>query len=560
MDKQRGNRGGSSARRPRRKYEARETVPLAMGENHDHARTTVIAVRPGAALKSRQRLFTTLESAYPVAFRVAEADSEPAAAEIHFAPSDRLAQRPPAAGGRPVLVLGDEPWFGAAAGAVRCGGAVDRRLRGLTLTDPLDGPEPADDGEAAVLAENRGKPVWTRTLDQAPVSRVASALPELGAEQSLRELLFERPLAMAALITFLRETCADDLPQPPPLRAALVFDDPNLRWRSYGYIEFARLLAHADEHDYHASMAMIPLDARRQHRPTVELFRSRPDRLSLVMHGNNHLSRELLRTVDERKALAAAAQAVRRAEKFEARNDLPMDRVMMPPHGMCSASSAAALAAVGFDALCAIHPLPWLERPPADRPLAGWEPAEFAAGCAVIPRLPLGVGAVELALRAFLDQPLVVYGHHGDVAAGLEPLAETAAAINSLGPVEWCSPGRIASSNSATRLVGDVLHVDPWSHRLRLEVPAGAHRIAVDEPRQEARHFAGWELDGGWAAGFGEPVPLERSETVTISLRPQAAVDPEAIGAPQPSLWPLLRRTATEARDRLQPLLGTGAS
>ena len=47
----------------------------------------------------------------------------------------------------------------------------------------------------------------------------------------------------------------------PPLRAAIVFDDPNLRWRSYGYIDYRRLVEHADEHGYHAAMAMIPLDA-----------------------------------------------------------------------------------------------------------------------------------------------------------------------------------------------------------------------------------------------------------------------------------------------------------
>ena len=115
------------------------------------------------------------------------------------------------------------------------------------------------------------------------VERVASALPELGPDQSLRALLFERPLAMVALVRLLREVCAADLPTPPPLRAAYVFDDPNLRWRTYGYIDFGRLLAHADEHGYHAAMAMIPLDARRQHRATVDLFRS-PPRPALAGH------------------------------------------------------------------------------------------------------------------------------------------------------------------------------------------------------------------------------------------------------------------------------------
>jgi hypothetical protein len=233
---------------------------------------------------------------------------------------------------------------------------------------------------------------------------------------------------------------------------------------------------------------------------------------------------------------------------------------MMPPHGMCSAASAAALAAVGFDALCAIHPLPWLEVPPSERPLAGWEAAEFAAGCAVIPRLPLGVGAAELALRAYLDQPLVVYGHHGDLAGGLEPLVDAAAAINRLGEVEWCSLGQIAAGNATTSLADGVLRVRPHSHRLRLRVPPRTRAIVVEPPREEAARFAGWSLDDGAARPFGQPAAIGPTAATTVRLESVDAVDPAAVSAPGPSLWPLVRRTATETRDRLQPLIGGGAA
>jgi hypothetical protein len=532
-------------------------LPLKMEVN---SQGSFVDVLPAAALAARPRLFAALAAAYPVTFRPGRADDGRASAELHFAPSDRLAVAPPAPADRRVLVVGDSPWFGASSELVELGDGVDRRLRRVAVTDPLDGPEPGRERDEEILALQRHRPVWTRSAGPTPVDRVASALPELGSEQSLRELLFERPLAMVAVVSLLRAVCADDLPEPPPLRAAFVFDDPNLRWRSYGYIDFSSLLAHADEHGYHAAMAMIPLDAGRQHRATVDLFRDHPARLSLVMHGNNHLSRELLRCSDERTALAGAAQAIRRATSFEARNALRMDRVMMPPHGMCSASSAAALAAVGFDALCAIHPLPWLEQAPADRPLAGWEPAEYAGGCAVIPRLPLGVAAAELALRAFLDQPLVVYGHHGDLAGGLDPLAEAAAAINRLGDVEWASLGRIAAGNAATRVEKGVLRVRPWSHRLRLPVPAGVSAVAVEAPRRDAERFVGWSLDSDPVGPFDLPAAIGSDPVVNITLKSAQAVDPAVVAAPGTSLWPLVRRTATETRDRLQPLLGSGTA
>ena len=41
----------------------------------------------------------------------------------------------------------------------------------------------------------------------------------------------------------------------------------------------------------------------------------------------------------------------------------------------------------------------------------------------------------ELPFRAFLGQPLIVYGHHDDLAKGPAILAETAAFIRDLGPV-----------------------------------------------------------------------------------------------------------------------------
>ena len=522
---------------------------------------TAVRVFPDAALAARPRLFAALADAFPVAFEPgAEAGGRrPPAAELHFAPTDHFATRPAPAPGGLALVLGEAPWSGALTEQVEFGDEVDRRLSGLLVSDPLDGPELDLEPGEAVLARSGRRPVWSRAAGEATVERVVSTLPELGPEQSLRELLFERPVATIALISFLRAACGEELAAAPPLRAAFVFDDPNLRWRSYGYIDYGRLLLHAEEHGYHAAMAMIPLDARRQHRGTVDLFRAHPDRLSLVMHGNNHLSRELLRLDDESAALAMAAQAMRRADAFEARHCLRMDRVMMPPHGMCSGASAAALAAVGFDALCAIHPLPWAERPPADRPLAGLDPAEFSAGCAVIPRLPLGVAAAELALRAFLGQPLVVYGHHGDLAGGLDPLAEAAAAINDLGDVIWCSLGEIAGSNAATRLDGGLLRVRPFSHRLLLSLPAGAAAITVEAPRDEAARFGGWSPDGGPARRFGEPVEVGEEQIAAIRLHPGGAIDPDAVASPAPSIWPLVRRTATETRDRLQPLLGSGA-
>ncbi|HJZ37892.1 MAG TPA: hypothetical protein VJ204_16600, partial [Solirubrobacterales bacterium] len=363
-----------------------------------------------------------------------------------------------------------------------------------------------------------------------------------------------RALTLVALVQFLRAASADAAYTPPPLRAAFLFDDPNLRWRTYGFIDYADLLRDAEEHGYHASMAMVPLDNRFAHAETIDLFRRNPDRLSLVFHGNDHVSRELLRPRSEASALALAAQALRRVERFESRYGLGVDRVMTPPHGMCSEEVAAALAAVGFDGLCAIHALPWAERPPANRPLAGWDPAEFAAGCAVIPRLHLGTAFSDIAMRAFLDQPLVFYGHHEDLAAGLDPLGAIAENVARLGDAHWCSIGEIARTNYATRRDLDLLRVHPYANRAAVSVPAGCDRLVLDRPRGVDATVSGWSVGDSGPAPFETSLPVTPGTRVELRVRRDDERPPTAIKSPPPHPWAILRKMAMEARDRTLPL------
>jgi hypothetical protein len=522
-----------------------------MSSNRGHRHT--VAVQPGTAVAERPRLLAALEAAFPVAF---VANREGAEALIAFCDGESLGAERLTDAQLPTMAFGSGQHRPRHPVEVRLEDvdAIDRRVRGLRTSDLLNGPDlgPSVKGQE-VLAQSRSGPAWTRSRGPVAVHRVRSSLPELGPSQPLRDLLAEHALALIALLHFLRAIAADDRYEPPPIRASILFDDPNLRWRTYGFIDYRQLLRHADEHDYHAAMAMIPLDGPRQHRATVNLFKARPDRLSLVLHGNNHVAGELMRPDGDPGALPVAAQAMRRAARFEARYGLRMDRVMTPPHGLCSASVAEALGAVGFDALCAIHPLPWTEDVPGDRPLAGWEPAEFAAGCAVIPRVPLTTPFDQIALRAFLDQPLILYGHHADLAGGLDLLADTAARINRLGDVRWASLGEIAELNYTSQLQDGILRIRPYAHRLVLDPPEGVRSLLLKRPRSADHGMAGWS-NGGAVVPFDTPVPRAPGRH-EIRLRPTAWTDAETVPGPPPGLWPVLRRVATETRDRLQPLL-----
>ena len=507
----------------------------------------IIAVTPARALTLRPRLFASLSEAFPVSFTDQPGDPQ-VEGHLVFAPDVSRADAP--ALPLPTLIVADaDAGSGESAREaieLTASAAIDSRVRGLTLHDRPAGRPLEAGGEP--LATAAGQVVWAR---DAGVDRVRSVLPELEDGQVLYALLSQRAIAAVALIEFLRGCIGDRAWRPPGLRASFVFDDPNLRWRTYGHIDYRDLAAHADAHGYHAVMAMIPLDATFPHRPTVALFAERADRLSLVFHGNDHLRAELLEPIDDDVALAMAAQAIRRVARFEHRYGLAVDRIMMPPHGRCSRTMARALGAVGFDALCAIHPAPWTEERPASPPLVAWNPSEFVDGCAVIPRDALSSTDADLGLRAYLDHPVVVYGHHEDVADGLDCLADAARRVNRLGDVRWTSVGEIALTNFLHRTVDGQVQVRPYSRRIRFDVPVDADAVVVEAPRAtgDALELTGWSVGSGPVLPFGTPHALPAG-THEILLRGGVEVDPLTVAAPSLGAWPRVRRAATELRDR----------
>jgi hypothetical protein len=198
--------------------------------------------------------------------------------------------------------------------------------------------------------------------------------------------------------------------------------------------------------------------------------------------------------------------------------------------------------------------VPWTAERPSTPPLVAWSPAEFVGGCAVIPRDAICSTVADIALRAFLDHPLVIYGHHDDVAGGLEPLAEAAARVNRLGDVRWTTVGEIARTNHAHRRSGDRMVVRPYSRRLSVDVGAGTTALEVRAPEPVGPlELRGWSIDGGAVLAFGTPVELApgRHEVFLHGVRD---IEPAAVPAPAWRPWPALRRAGTELRDRAAAL------
>ncbi|HEY0344651.1 MAG TPA: hypothetical protein VGC59_08385 [Solirubrobacteraceae bacterium] len=538
-----------------------------------------IVVMPARERAARRRLFDAIEETLPVRF-VGGDTGDLAGAGGVFLLADAASQAGAVPPDVPCLVaFGDETPApaGTSPGPVlslRRGEPLDARLHGLQLHDPAvaDAPALLVEDRRAVLAGCGRRPLWISDRQQSGVrDHVAAAPAELREEECLRDRLCDgRFLAVAALVHFVRAVCAPTGWRPPPLRACFLFDDPNLHWGSYGHLRYRELVGHADRFGYHVAFATVPLDGWWAHPRTARLFRERSDRLSLVFHGNDHTRLELDRPAGAAARRALVAQAVRRIGAFERRSGVSVGRVMVAPHGVCSQEMARELVPFGFDALCISRPYPWLARPPRSwlaRPagssqLAGWDPASVVDdGLPVLLRRAFSEPVEDLPLRAFLDQPLILYGHHGDMAGGLDRLAELAGVVGRLGDVDWMSPAQIAASNVTTRLEGDGLRVRLFTRRARLQIPGGVARIVVETPS-----LVGEASKDSVRCGTGENGAASAqlrdgtasfeidARAVEIRLIAEDAVDAAAVMAPPRRGWKIARRLMVETRDRLTPV------
>jgi hypothetical protein len=523
----------------------------------------IVGVVPGSELERRTALFAALAEAFPsVRFEARETGAESGLdALIEFGGESEAAT---AAGGgiRALAALGAECSTGEAVDVTLSDTpSLDRRLRGQTLADRhlAAGTGLTEVAGAETLAAAAGGPLWTRRglLDAAAVGPL-----ELSPGEPLRARLGrDRWAALLPLLELLHAVTALDRWEPPPVRAVFLLDDPNLHWPSYGYAKLPGLARHSAEHGYHLALAMIPLDAWFTHPAAARLLREQRS-LSLLVHGNDHFGAELGGINAEAEALALVAQAQRRIAAFERRAGITVSRVMAPPHEECSESVARAMARVGFDAITMTRPYPWLapwshdwlSAPSGAGALTGWRPADLTPGnLPVLLRHPLSdehCSSAELVLRAYLDQPLILYGHHDDLADGLGVLARRTAEVNRIGAGRWASLAEIAASNIERRVDADLLRLRPYTRRLTVEVPAGVTQAVV-----EPLGFGPGELVGT-AAGtvpMGEPFPVSGPGPLELSLQAPTAVDPETVPALRRRPWPLARRVASEARDRVAP-------
>jgi hypothetical protein len=426
---------------------------------------------------------------------------------------------------------------------------VPRNWRGLAVRD--------DDLVLASAAEGA---LWTRRRRAAGTQmRSALPLPVANCDTGFAELFDGTSfLALLPLLELLREVGGEGLGHRPPLRASFIVDDPNLHARRYGFVDYREVAAHAQRGRYHVSFATIPLDAWLARPAASEVFRSNPEQISLLVHGNNHAREELARLASPQDRMAALWQAIARIQHLERKTGLRVARVMVPPHGACSATVLEALPLCGFDAACVSTGSLRFHNPgEAWTRLTGFLPGDVIEGCPVLPRWAATSDFARAALlvAGYLGQPLILRGHHQDFRHGPELFDQLADFINGIGPVRWARIDGLARTSFTWRMHGSTCALRPLALDLLFEPPAGASEIRIED--LDAANPRGWAAllrDGEMrAVGPGQVLNLAGHDGSTIALRRER---PQAMEAVRRSAWHaspalVLRRLLTEARDRI---------
>jgi hypothetical protein len=435
----------------------------------------------------------------------------------------------------------------------------------LVVTGSAEPEYPYCNPASEVIASVDGKPVWTAFRIEGVRQDICwSPYPWIKeGDCAFNHLNDSRFMNLLPLLEWFRWISNYQRWKQPPLRACFILDDPNLHAARYGFIAFDRLADEGKRYNYHTSFATIPLDSYYVNEAAARIFRKNAANLSFLVHGNNHTYRELAERQDVTRQLALMRQAMQRIRRLEQTTGLTISKIMAPPHGVCSAMSMNAMMDAGFEGVCVSHGSVWTGNPNADWTISlGAFPATMIDGFPVIPRFGLDSGQENnILLAAYLDQPIVLVGHHWDLAGGVDILSSAATFINSLGRVDWSNMTAIARSNYRYDVQGECMRIQAFSRAITVQTPQNIGKIHVEFPSMDgARHsiecisrgpnVQKLSLDEIDANGCFKVIPGSCSD-ITAIRKHDASQD--AASLPRTPLRAFIRKALVEMRDRSMP-------
>jgi hypothetical protein len=291
-------------------------------------------------------------------------------------------------------------------------------------------------------------------------------------QTTLREMYYGEPFVgssqfatIVPLMFVMRHTLADEVWHGQADYGNLTIDDPALIPVT-GRLDYAALLAEMEAHNFHTTIAFMPINYNRSDASVVAMFHQHPDRYSLVQHGNNNDNYEFYYYEDFDGALfpprplidqrADIQEGLLRMVRHRELTGLPFGRVMIFPYGISPPETLEVLKEYNFMATVNGQDMPLGAEPSSDQDF-DMRPANMDyESFPVIWRRsvsPLGTNPElgryirNAAFDLFIDKPALFYSHAYDdelFQTGIDTFSPLADAINGLtGDVEWASLGDI---------------------------------------------------------------------------------------------------------------------
>ncbi len=158
-------------------------------------------------------------------------------------------------------------------------------------------------------------------------------------------------MEVVPLMMFVRYTAGEQAWQNNHSYANLTIDDPALRQPYANPNYWDELLAHMQAHNYHTTIAFIPMNYATSQQSVVDLFLTHPDRYSLVLHGNNHdPCPEFTDDIPLDEQRADLEQAIQRMDAHQALTGIPYGRIMVFPCRVSGESTLPLLKELNFAA------------------------------------------------------------------------------------------------------------------------------------------------------------------------------------------------------------------
>ena len=365
--------------------------------------------------------------------------------------------------------------------------------------------------------------------------------------------------SLAAPMLFLHSAGGDRVWHSPANYANLTIDDPRLR-QPYGHVDFEQLLQHARAHNFFVTIAFIPWNFDRSEPAAVDLFRNNPDRFSISVHGNDHLRGEFgpLASTPLNEQRASIRQGLARMNAFSALTQIPYDAVFVFPYSIGPEATLGELRKHRYAGTVNRVNVPLDAKAPETIDFAlRTTTLQFGGAFPSLRRYHPSVAQSQLAVDAFLGNPILFYGHEGLFSDGIAAFDKVADDLNGLQPAtQWKSLGYILQHSYLEKQRSEGKYdLRAYSSDLKI---TNSHGVAVEYVLEKDEDFS----HGVTVLLDGQSVPFTRAgdrlqltftvpkdATREFSVRSDDQVDVAGVDIAKTSLRANLIRWLSDFRD-----------